>query len=124
MNSSKPKSKIGFIKSTSLDNLITIVQKYEKQDTDTNPVVKPKPISLKMSRCKNESFRAAVDKSYNCSTECPSDYSLVHPVDYSMEQTVNYSSQHLPDNSMKRYPEYINERPVDCPIGMEMSKFN
>ena len=110
-NSSKIDSKLGLKKQSSLDSLITIIQNLKKKQSmnaDLDPVAKPKSAKLKISKCKNESFRAAVDKSYNCPNNEPLERSVVHPMEYLIERPVFY----------------LNERPVDCPINMEMGEQN
>ncbi|RWS31517.1 partitioning defective 3-like protein [Leptotrombidium deliense] len=61
---------LGMRKSSSLESLQTMMQELQKEQLDSkggNPFAGPRPATLKVSRSRgtNESFRAAVDKSYD-----------------------------------------------------------
>ncbi|RWS08791.1 partitioning defective 3-like protein [Dinothrombium tinctorium] len=61
---------LGMRKSSSLESLQTMMQELQKEQLESrggNPFAGPRPATLKVSRSRgtNESFRAAVDKSYD-----------------------------------------------------------
>lgn len=61
---------LGMRKSSSLENLQTMMQDLQRQQLESkggNPFGGPRPATLKVSRSRttNESFRVAVDRSYD-----------------------------------------------------------
>lgn len=61
---------LGLKKSSSLESLQTMMQELQREQLDSrggNPFAGPRPATLKVprNRITNESFRAAVDKSYD-----------------------------------------------------------
>lgn len=61
---------LGLKKSSSLESLQTMMQELQKEQLDSrggNPFTGPRPATLKVprNRITNESFRAAVDRSYD-----------------------------------------------------------